>query len=85
MASNLAPSKKGQQTKDCIVIESYLYLAKLLREQHFTGRIVFLTSNKHDYSNPTNPGTVHPDLSAEFAAVGMAYAISFQMAEHLLK
>jgi hypothetical protein len=81
MAANRAPSKRGQQTKDCIVS-----LAALLRQGGFQGQIVFFTTNTQDYSDPQNKGTVHPDLVAEFRAVNMRYAVNFQMAEyHLLQ
>jgi hypothetical protein len=83
MAANRAPSSKGQQTKDCAVIESYLSLARQLRAQNFSGRIVFFTTNKKDYSDIANR-SLHPDLVPEFAAVNLTYATNFQMAEHQL-
>jgi hypothetical protein len=84
IAANRAPSQKGQQAKDCIVIESYLHLASQLRDQRFEGTIVFLTTNRRDYSDPANFATVHQDLVAEFGAVNMTYAVNFQMAEYQL-
>jgi hypothetical protein len=85
VAANKAPSKRGQQAKDCLVIESYLHIAKQLREQQFQHKIVFLTTNTRDYSDPTaSSGKLHPDLVAEFHAVNMAYAVNLLMAEHLL-
>jgi hypothetical protein len=83
MAANRAPSSKGQQTKDCVVIECYLSLASQLRAQHFAGRIVFLTTNKNDYSDPITK-SLHSDLVPEFTAMNMTYATNFQMAEHQL-
>ena len=84
IAANKAPSKRGQQAKDCIVIESYLHIAKQLREQKFQQKIVFLTTNTRDYSDGVGSGKLHPDLVAEFSVVNMAYAVNFQMAEHFL-
>ena len=84
MAENRAPSKRGQQTKDCIVFESYLALVALLRQAGLQRQIVFFTTNTQDYSDPQNKGTVHPDLVAEFGALNMRYAVNFQMAEHQL-
>jgi PIN domain len=81
VAANKAPSRKGRQAKDCVVIESYLHIAKQLREQQFQCQIVFLTTNKQDYSDH---GQLHPDLVDEFHAVNMKYAVNFPMAEHLL-
>jgi hypothetical protein len=85
MAANLAPSRRGQQTKDCIVIENYLQIARLLREKNFEGRIVFLTTNTKDYSDKAGSGSIHPDLAGEFGAVNMTYSVNFQMAEHQLR
>jgi len=84
MAANRAPSKRGQQTKDCIVFESYLALVALLRQAGLQRQIVFFTTNTQDYSDPQNKGAVHPDLVAEFGALNMRYAVNFQMAEHQL-
>jgi len=84
IAANLAPSKRGQQAKDCIVIETYMRLAAQLRAGNFQGKIVFLTTNKNDYSQPMSRGTVHSELAAEFNAVKMTYAVDFRMAEHQL-
>lgn len=84
MAANIAPSKKGQQTKDCIVIESYLSLARLLRQSGGLHKVAFLTTNTRDYSDPARTGSVHPDLQAEFDALNVGYCVNFQMAEHYL-
>ena len=84
IAANKAPSKKGQQAKDCVVIESYLHIARKLREHQFKQQIVFLTTNTRDYSERAGSGKLHPDLVAEFHAVNMAYAVNFTMAKHLL-
>jgi hypothetical protein len=84
MAANRAPSKRGQQTKDCIVIESYLSLARLLRQEGLQFQIVFFTTNTQDYSDPQDKGAIHPELVAEFGIVNMRYAVNFQMAEYQL-
>jgi len=84
VAAHKAPSRKGHQAKDCVVIESYLHIAKQLREQQFQYKIVFLTTNKQDYSDHASSGKLHPDLIAEFRAVDMKYAVNFLMAEHFL-
>jgi hypothetical protein len=84
VAANRAPSRRGQQTKDCIVVESYLSLASLLRQNGFQRAIIFLTTNTKDYSAPQNNGSIHPELAGEFGAVGMEYAVNFRMAEYQL-
>jgi hypothetical protein len=63
---------------------SYLQIAKQLREQQFQYKIVFLTTNKQDYSDNASSGKLHPDLIAEFLAVNIEYAVNFLMAEHFL-
>lgn len=85
MAENRAPSKKGQQTKDCLVIENYLQLSLKLRDESFLGKIVFLTVNKNDYSDPRNKAKIHPDLQNQFSETQLDYAVNFEMAEHLLR
>lgn len=85
IAANLAPSKKGQQAKDCLIIETYLQLARRLRASGLKLPIVFLTTNKNDYSDPNSKGWIHPELARDFKAAGLGYAVNFSMAEHLLK
>jgi hypothetical protein len=85
IAANLAPSRKAQQAKDCAVIETYLHLTRQLRENKINVPVVFLTTNKNDYSAPNHDASIHPDLAADFEAAELHYATNFQMAEHLLK
>jgi hypothetical protein len=85
IAANLAPSDKGQQAKDCAIIETYLHLTRQLRENNINVPVVFLTTNKNDYSAPDDSASIHPDLKADFEAAELRYAANFQMAEHLLK
>ena len=50
---NLAPAKKGKsEPKDCEIIECFLDLSKNLRERNFNKKIVFQTSNIHDFGKP---------------------------------
>jgi hypothetical protein len=84
MAASLAPSQKGQQTKDCLVIEAYLHIAQELRRRNVQVPIVFLTSNTRDYSDGVKDGTIHPTLRQEFSALNLEYAVNLQMAEYLL-
>jgi PIN domain len=84
IAQNIAPSKKGKQAKDCLVFESYLMVAAHLREGGFGGSIVFLTTNKNDYSHMPNAAVPHPDLANDLAALNISYAANLLMAERLL-
>lgn len=84
IAANIAPAQKGQQAKDCIVLESYLQLAREARQSGVAEPIVFFTTNTRDYSDGTNKGAAHPTLVDEFAALDVRYAVNFGMAEHLL-
>jgi len=84
IAQNTAPSKKGKQAKDCLVFESYLMVATQLRAGGFGGSIVFLTTNKNDYSHMPNAAVPHPDLTNDLAALNISYAANLLMAERLL-
>ncbi len=84
VAANRAPSKRGKQAKDCLVFESYLRLATLLRAAGFVQPIVFLTTNTNDYSHLPNKAVPHPDLVGEFSAASVLYAVNFLLAERLL-
>jgi hypothetical protein len=84
IAANVAPSQRGQQAKDCIILESYLDLARGLRATGFNAPVVYFTSNTRDYSDPVNAARLHPSLVAEFDALNIRYAVNFGMAEHLL-
>lgn len=84
VAANRAPSKRGKQAKDCLVFESYLRLATLLRAAGFVRPIVFLTTNTNDYSHLPNKAVPHPDLVPELTVTNLMYAVNFLMAERLL-
>jgi hypothetical protein len=84
IAQNIAPSKKGKQAKDCLVFESYLMVATHLRAHGFDGSIVFLTTNKNDYSHMPSAAVPHPDLASELTTLNISYATNLLMAERLL-
>jgi hypothetical protein len=84
IAANTAPSQKGQQAKDCMVIESYLHIARGLRSQQVQEPIVFLTANTRDYSERLGSSILHQDLLGDFGAVNMIYSVNFEMAAHFL-
>jgi hypothetical protein len=84
IAANLAPAQRGQQAKDCVVLETYLHVARELRAAGLHMPIVFFTTNTGDYSDPAARAAPHPTLAAEFQALDLRYAVNFQMTEHLL-
>jgi hypothetical protein len=85
IAANGAPSQKGQQAKDCLILESYLHLARELRANGIPAPIVFLTTNTRDYSGQGSSAVLHPTLFAEFSVSNIGYAVNFGMAEQLLR
>jgi hypothetical protein len=84
IAANAAPAQKGQQAKDCLIIESYLHVCRQLRIAGYALPVVFFTSNTQDYSTSTQRSQVHPTLAEEFEVAQMRYAVNFGMAENLL-
>jgi hypothetical protein len=70
IVTNTAPSSKGQQVKDCYVIEHYLAISKALRSVGVSGPVVFVTSNVNDFGLR---GKLIPPLDTDFSAVGMTY------------
>jgi hypothetical protein len=74
-----APAQKGKNSlKDCTVIETYLEAICCLREQGFSQRAVFLSSNVHDYCGSNR--CLHGDLQADFAGPKLDFAISYEVA-----
>lgn len=77
-----APASPGKQSaKDCLVIETCLYVARELRGAAFGGKMLFLTSNTTDYTSGPR-GSLHQDLTGEFAAVQMDLAREFLAARY---
>lgn len=78
------PARKGNASaKDCVIIETYLDLARRLREDGHITPIVFASSNTKDYCDI--PGAhLKADLAAEFAGLKMEFAPNFGAAKHIL-
>ena len=75
------PAKKGKDSiKDCLIIESYFRLARAFQNNKFFCKMVFLTSNKHDYEQ--NYRYLHPDLREEFNSVGLNYSPNWPAARY---
>lgn len=68
---NKAPASKGKsEPKDCMIIEHYMKISKRLNENNFSGKCIFVTSNKNDYGRPSN---IKEPLNDEFDSVGLTY------------
>ena len=77
------PAKKGKDSiKDCLIIESYFRLACTVQDNKFSCKMVFITSNKHDYEQDYR--CLHPDLREEFDSVGLDYLPSWSAARYEL-
>jgi len=73
-----APARRNKsESKDCVIIEHYLKLAKLLQQNTFSKKIVFITSNSNDYGSAPNP---KPPLDTEFVAQNVFYCNNFKWA-----
>lgn len=72
------PARRGKDSfKDCLVVETYLDIARVLRDGGHTAAIVFASSNTAEFVN--RPGSaLHQDIAEEFAAVGIDYARSLE-------
>jgi hypothetical protein len=67
------PAGRGQNAKDCIVIETYLEAARRLRKANAAAPIVFVSSNTNDYAD-FRGAALKAGLVPDFAAVNMLYA-----------
>lgn len=78
------PAKLGKDsTKDCVVVESYLEVATMLRALGHTGNIVFASSNTTEFLSGT-PRTLNADIENEFAALGIKYSRALHETRYLL-
>jgi hypothetical protein len=84
ISQGLAPNHRGNQYKDCVVIESNFELVKILRARGYKEKVVFLTTNVGDYGAERGTIKVHPDLANDFTSLAIEYATNFGLAEHLL-
>ncbi|ABA06080.1 hypothetical protein Nwi_2827 [Nitrobacter winogradskyi Nb-255] len=84
MMQRATPARQGKDSfKDCLVVETYLTLAKELRVKGYTERIVFASSNTAEFIE--RPGSqLHADIAQEFAVVGIEYARALHEAAYRL-
>ncbi len=81
--SNRAPARRGKESsKDCIVIETYLKCAELLRAARLTTPIVFLSSNTNEYLMENR--VLKSEIANDFGAFTIDYASNMALAKHQL-
>lgn len=79
-----APARQGKDSiKDCLVIETYLEMSRVLRQEGLHSTFVFLSSNTNDYRAPGST-KLREELEHDFAATRIEYASGFGQARHLL-
>lgn len=82
VSRGLAPSARAKQSmKDCVIIETYLHVARELRARQFNEKIIFLTTNTADYADGTRR-RLHEDLASDFTQAGMELALNFLVAKY---
>jgi hypothetical protein len=78
-AANKPPSEKGRnEVYDCIVIEHYMALVKALRDGHYSGQCLYISSNRKDYC--AGGSTLHPELQQEFDPLQLDFGLSLAFA-----
>jgi hypothetical protein len=80
--SNVPPSNKGGEVKDCAILEDYLEICRKVRELGFEGKMIFCTSNKTDFCLGSRP---HPNLARDYANVRLTFTSNLPWAVHELK
>jgi len=77
-----APATRSKQSaKDCLIVETYLHIARELRASGFAEKIVLLTTNTTDFTAGPR-SQLHADLVPDFSSVGMTLATDFLMARY---
>jgi hypothetical protein len=77
--NNIPPSTHGGEAKDCTILEEYLAVCRRLHAGGFAKRMVFCTSNKKDYCDPSN---LHLKLVADFAAAALRFTSDLSWGFH---
>lgn len=80
--ANVPPARKGA-VKDCIIYEHCLELFRLLRENNFNKKCVFLTSNTKDFCDETNFSPQEP-IKTELDQVSANLTTNWERTLHLL-
>lgn len=83
MIGSIAPARRGKESmKDCIVFETYLEFASMLRTEGLAAPIVFLSSNTEEYSSDSRVTKI--EIADDLARVGASYASNMAAAKHQL-
>jgi len=83
MNAGIAPAKRGKESsKDCLIYETYLEVARELRAAGLTTPIVFLSSNTNDYLEERR--IVKPEISTEFTPLAITYSPNMAAAKNEL-
>ncbi|MER8747418.1 PIN domain-containing protein [Mesorhizobium sp. M1004] len=79
--AGLAPAKRGKESsKDCLIYETYLEVVGALRDAGVRAKIVFLSSNIHEYLT----GVLRPEIADDFGKLNVVYASNMSAAKHAL-
>lgn len=80
-ASNLKPAGKGKREwPDCVIIETYFALCRMLRAKGFSKKCVFVSANKTDFCAEGVPLTFHADMAAACSQCQIEFAINLSHA-----
>lgn len=80
---NIAPARRGKDScKDCMVFETYLEFAGMLRAESLTAPIVFLSSNTNEYL--TDGKVLKTEIASDFDPLKIDFASNMAMAKHYL-
>jgi hypothetical protein len=78
--SDLPPSRKNGEVKDCAIIEELLAVCRRLHSAGFAQKRAFCTSNTADYCE-VGKG-LHPMLATEFASCDLSFTTNLPWAVH---
>lgn len=81
---DITPSAPGKDSmKDCVVVESYLEIARQLRGFGHNADIVLASSNTKEFVSGTQR-VLNQDIASEFGALGIVYARALHETRHRL-
>jgi len=80
--SCVRPARKGGGLQDCVIIEEYFELCRLLQAAGFAKKRAFCSSNTEDYQDGRD---LHVALQSEFASVGLVFTNALHWAVNELK
>lgn len=73
------PAKANKNSVgDCLIVETLLAFAEGIRGRNVGNPLIFVTSNRDDFSDEDDYKKPHPDLKPDFDRLGIGYSISIQ-------